>query len=214
VILAAAYLSADLAAAPSETLHVRALSRAPRFRGHVDSLEWGSPTLMISKPSGRVRVWVQHWRYDVFVAALIEDSTPYWGDDLVVSLDPLGDRSAAPDWDDRQWYFRRVLDSSVVFSGRGGQWRPPRNDSRWRLGRRRSGRGWAVREVTDRMRWSIVIKFDAQWFTRSGQLRPGMAVRTFDDSPAGWYSWPGAPLGLGPRDVEHRPDLWAVVLLE
>jgi len=213
-MLAAAYLSAALGAAPSETLHIRALSRAPRFSGHVDSLEWGSPSVMISKPSGRVCVWVLRWRHEVYLAALIEDATPYWGDDFVVSLDPLGDRSVAPDQDDRQWYFRRVLDSSVVFSGRGGRWRPPQDDPRWRLGGRRSARGWAVREVSDDARWSIVLKLDASYFTRSGQLHPCLALRTFDDSPAGWYTWPATPLGLGVRDLERRPDLWAVVVLQ
>ena len=211
-MLAAACLSGALAVTPSETLHVRAPSHAPPFSEHVDSLEWGSPSLMISKPSGRVRVWVQRWRHEVYIAALIEDTTPYWGDDFVVSLDPLGDRSAAPDQDDRQWYFRRVLDSSVVFSGRGGRWRPPGDDPRWRLGERRSGRGWAVRELSDHARWSIVLKLDARWFTHSGQQRPGLAFRTFDDSPLGWYTWPATPPGLGARDLERRPNLWAVVM--
>ena len=214
MILAAACLSVALATAPSETLHIRALSHAPSFSGHVDSLEWGSPSLMISKPSGLVRVWVLRWRHEVYIAALIEDATPYWGDDFVVSLDPSGDRSAAPDQDDHQWYFRRVLDSSVVFTGRGGRWRPPGDDPRWRLGRRRSGQGWAVRAWSGRARWSIVLKLDAPWFTRSGHLHPGIAFRTFDDSPVGWYTWPATPLGLDGRALERRPDLWAVVMRE
>ncbi len=214
MILAAAYVSAALAAVPSETLHIRALSHAPRFSGHVDSLEYGSPSLMISKPSGLVRVWVLRWRHDVYIAALIDDATPYWGDDFVVSLDPLGDRSAAPDQDDRQWYFRRVLDSSVVFSGLDGRWRPPKDDPRGRMGAQRSGRRWAVREVSDRGRWSLVLKLDVRWFTRSVLRRPGLGFRTFDDSPAGWYTWPATPPGLGVRDLERRPDLWAVVVLE
>src|SRR2546425_6148461 len=155
MMLAAAYLSVALARAPAETLHIRALSHAPSFSGQVDSLEWGSPSLMISKPSGRVRVWVLRWRHEVYIAALIEDGTPYWGDDFVVSPDPLGDRSAVPDQDDHQWYFRRVLDSSVVFTGRGGRWRPPGDDSRWRLRGRRSGRGGAARVFRRRAPWGI-----------------------------------------------------------
>src|SRR2546425_13188524 len=110
MMLAAAYLSVALARAPAETLHIRALSHAPSFSGQVDSLEWGSPSLMISKPSGLVRVWVLRWRHEVYIAALIKYATPYWGDDFIVSLDLLGDRSAAPDQDDHQWYFQRVLD--------------------------------------------------------------------------------------------------------
>ena len=67
MMLAAAYLSVALATAPSETLHIRALSHAPSFSGHVDSLEWGSPSLMISKPSGLVRVWARCWWHEVYM---------------------------------------------------------------------------------------------------------------------------------------------------
>ena len=213
-MLAAAYLWAALAAAPVETLYIRSLARAPRFSGLVDSLAWGSPTLVIAKPTGLVRVWARRWRDEVDIAALIDDSTPYWGDDFVVSLDPLGDRSAAPDLDDRQWYIRRVLDSSVVFSGGEGRWHPPKGDSRWRLGVHRAGRGWAVHTASDGTHWSLILKLDVRWFTRSGQRHPGLAFRTFDDSPAGWYTWPATPQGLGVRALERRPDLWAVVELK
>jgi len=68
--------------------------------------------------------------------------------------------------------------------------------------------------VSGHTRWSIVLKLDAPWFTRSGQLHPGIAFRTFDDSPGGWYTWPATPLGLDGRDLERRPDLWAVVMRE
>jgi hypothetical protein len=69
-------------------------------------------------------VWLLRARDTVFVMASIPDSTLYWDDDFIVSLDTQGDGGPAPGHDDFQLYFRRILDSSVVYRGRGGRWEP------------------------------------------------------------------------------------------
>jgi hypothetical protein len=42
---------------------------------------------------GGVTVWVVRSGDTVTIAARLADSTFYWGDDFVISLDPLGDRT-------------------------------------------------------------------------------------------------------------------------
>ena len=95
---------------------------------------------------GGMEIWVVRRGDTAYVAARMTDSTFYWGDDFVMSLDPLGDRTPGPGHDDTQWYLRRVLDSSVVNRGRHGRWMAPSDDPDWRLGKERSGDGWEVQE--------------------------------------------------------------------
>ena len=103
----------------------------------------------IPTAQGGVSVWSIQTGDTVYIAARLNDSTFYWGDDFVISLDPLGDRTPGPGHDDTQWYFRRVLDSSVVNRGRHGRWMAPSDDPDWRLGKERGGEGWEVRSSSD-----------------------------------------------------------------
>lgn len=198
-----------------DTVRVAPVTRAPVFDGRADSAEYGAPTLSIARPEGQVDLWLRHDSAWVYLAARLPDSTVYWGDDLVISLDTRGDRSAAPDHDDFQWYFRRTLDSSVVFRGNdAGRWQPPRGDPDWRLGKDREGGGWAVRSVDDGRGWSLELRLDMAYLREAGAARPALAIRTYDNDPGGWRSWP-MPAGVKQAaEVERRPSLWAVVLVD
>ncbi len=198
-----------------DTLRVTAAPRAPVFDGRADAAEYGAPSATIARPAGTVELWLRSYGGEIYLAARLPDSTFYWGDDLVISIDTRGDRSAAPDHDDFQWYLRRVLDSSVVFRGSdAGQWQAPRGDPDWRLGRARSGGGWEVRSIDEEGGWSLELRLDPAWFGEAGARHPGMAFRVYDNDPHGWHIWP-APAGIRQAtEVERRPSLWAVVLSE
>ena len=199
----------------ADTLRVTTASTAPVFDGRATAGEWGTPSCLIQRPGGVVRLWLARWEESVYLAAEIEDSTYYWGDDLVISLDTQGDASPAPGHDDFQWYLRRMIDSSVVFRGNNGKWQPPRDDPDWRLGKDREGGGWEIRTENRPTGWSLELKLDQAYFreAKAGDL-PRMAFRVFDDSPQGWYIWPQAAGAVQPTMLERRPDWWAPVRLE
>jgi hypothetical protein len=110
----------------ADTLRIRTADRPPEINQTLDGVSLGSPQVRIRTGQGTASVWLLRNRDTVYVAASIPDSTPYWGDDFVVSLDTSGDAATAPQHDDFQLYFRRALDSSVVYRGRNGRWEPPR----------------------------------------------------------------------------------------
>ncbi len=186
----------------------------PRFDGVASGAEYGAPAVALPTAQGGVKIWAVRWGDTVFVAARITDSTFYWGDDLVISLDPLGDRTPGPGHDDTQWYLRRVLDSSVVSRGRHGRWMAPSDDPDWRLGAERSGDGWEVQGRSDAEGWSVELKLPLLWFADSTGRRAAIAFRNYDDSPHAWYSWPAPAPGERAIRVEMDPRQWAVVLLE
>ncbi len=191
-----------------DTLRIRPLTTAPTFDGRVSEAEYGAPMFELGSGAG----WVATYRDTVIIAVRFADSTFYWGDDLVVSLDVWGDRGAAPGHDDFQWYLRRTLDSSVVFRGEQGKWRAPRDDPDWRLGKDREGGGWEVRSVSDSAGWSLELRLDAAFFreARAGTT-PALAFRTYNDSPSGWSTWPRRDRLRHPTAVERRPELWEPV---
>lgn len=198
----------------SDTLRVRELPAAPAFDGAVSAAEYGAPSFSLTRAQGDVRGWVGRSGSWVYIAVELPDSSFYWGDDVVVSLDVWGDRGAGPGHDDFQWYFRRVLDSSVVYRGDQGKWRAPRDDPDWRLGPERAGGGWEVRSVSGPRGWSLELRLDAQYFreARPGTT-PALSLRVYDDSPHGWHAWPAAEV-RHPTEVERRPELWVPVTLE
>ncbi len=179
----------------------------------VDSTSWGAPQITVTTGQGTASVWLLHAADSVYLVAAIPDSTFYWGDDLVVSLDTEGDRAEAPQHDDFQWYFRRAVDSSVAYRGRAGRWDAPQGDPDWRLGRERSGAGWDVRAAEQRggAGWIVVLRLDAGWLGLGRGAAPGLAIRIYDDAPGGWYAWPPPPPGTHPARVERRPVLWGPV---
>ena len=204
-------LSLMLAAQTGDTLKVGEIPRPPPPSASIDTLTLGVPSLRIQTGQGTALVWCVRAMDTLFIAARVPDSTPYWGDDFVVSLDTRGDGAASPQHDDFQLDFRRVLDSSVVYRGRDGRWQPPRGDPDWRLGAERSEGGWEVSGHNEAKAWSLLVRLDPAWLEGEAGRRPRIAFRIYDDAPGGWFTWP-PPHALGlARMVEDSPEAWIPV---
>lgn len=200
-----------LQSAAPDTLSIRSIERPPAPGAVIDSVHYGPSQLQLRTRQGVARIWFLRAADTFFVAARILDSTRYWGDDFVLSLDTRGDGGESPQHDDFQLYFRRVLDSSVVFRGRLGRWEPPKGDPDWRLGANRSGGGWEVSAVDRAEGWDLLLRLDPAWLQGAEGRLPRLAVSIFDDDPQGWFAWPlphGTPQA---SSVERIPDLWAAV---
>jgi hypothetical protein len=198
-----------LQALPDDTLRIRSSRDVPRPGEAVDSAGYGSPQLRLRTHQGTASVWLLRWQDTLFLAATIPDSTWYWGDDFVLSIDTRGDGGSSPQHDDFQWYVRRSVDSTVVFRGRNGRWEPPKGDPDWRLGRERSGGGWEMSARDGPNGWSVLLRLDPAWLAGAEGRLPRLAIRIFDNDPQGWFAWP-YPKGIPqPSAVERIPDLWA-----
>lgn len=213
MILSASLLSLVLLDTPGDTLRVRTADRPPSPAAFPDTASLGSPSVRLQTGQGHALIWILRVADTAFVVAHIPDTTRYWGDDLVIGLDVAGDKGPAPRSDDVQWYFRRALDSSVVFHGRDGVWQPPGNDPGWRLGRDRSGMGWQVTSMDRADGWTLTLRLDSCWLAGEAGRLPRIGFRIYDDAPEGWHEWPPSRAGAPPRTVERTPALWAAVLL-
>jgi hypothetical protein len=189
-----------------DTLDVPRLSSAPVVDGRVSDRAYGAPTLQFPTASGNVRIWLGRYNDFVYLAADIPDSTFYWGDDFVVSVDPAGGGGDSPNAGDRQWYLRRVLDSSFVVVAEPGRWYPP-GRAPARLGPTRHGADWDIASASSSIGWTLELRVRTA-VIKPGSAAPRLALRTYNDSPAGWWSWPAAPAGVPPRFVEETPGLW------
>ena len=194
-----------------DTISVRSIGKPPAPGAVVDSVLYGPPQLKLRTRQGVARIWLLRATDTFFVAASIPDSSPYWGDDFVVSLDTRGDGGSNPQHDDFQLYFRRTMDSSVVFRGRQGRWEPPKGDPDWRLGAERSGGGWEVSGRDSYNGWSLLLRLDPVWLEGAEGRLPRLAVRIYDDDPQGWFAWPLPPGTPQASSVERIPDQWAVL---
>jgi hypothetical protein len=203
-------LALALQAAPRDTVRARLVESVPTDAGS-SAAALGEPALRIGTGQGAASIWLLRTHDSAFVVARVPDSSYYWGDDLVISLDVSGDRGAVPGHDDFQWYFRRALDSSVVYRGRGGRWEAPRGDPDWRLGSSREGGGWTVGSRSEARGWWLVLRLDGAWLGGEAGRRPGIAFRIYDDSPSGWFAWPAPESGRQPVSVERLPDAWAAL---
>jgi hypothetical protein len=200
-----------LQASTPDTVLIRSIGRPPAPGVVIDSVYYGPPQLCIRTRQGVARVWLLRAADTFFVAATIPDPTWYWGDDFVVSLDTRGDGGPSPQHDDFQLYFRRTLDSSVVFRGRNGRWEPPKGDPDWRLGAERSGGGWEVSARDGAKGWSLLLRLDPAWLEGAEGRLPRLAVRIYDNDPQGWFAWPSARGTAPATTVEQTPALWATV---
>jgi len=209
VTAAPIFLALALQAAPPDTAPLRFVESAPADTSSAPAA-LGDPSVQIGTRQGNASVWLLRTRDSAFVVARISDSTYYWGDDLVISLDVSGDRGPVPGHDDFQWYFRRALDSSVIYRGRAGRWEAPRGDPDWRLGPSRDGGGWVASGGSDGAGWWLVLRLDGAWLEGEAGRRPSIAFRVYDDSPGGWFAWPD-PGGGQPAGVERVPDRWGAV---
>lgn len=228
-LLALAVLHSAPAARPAAALEcdstrvveARLLTRTPALDGHVSEDEYGAPTIVLPTAAGEAKVWITRSRLSVYIAAVLPDSTFYWGDDLVVSVDLNSDAGAAPGAGDRQWYLRRSLDSTVVVTAPGtGRWHAP-DESPPMLGSVRSGADWQVASRSEVARWTVELRVDAAAFGlpaaegtgTPSRPAPRLALRTYNDAPHGWWSWPAPPTGVPAVRVERNPELWAEVRL-
>jgi hypothetical protein len=199
-----------LAASPAhhvpDTLDVRTLASAPRLDGHVDEAEYGAPTLLLRTAEGEAKVWVARTGGWLHIAAVLPDSTYYWGDDLVISLDADGSADAAPSTGDRQWYLRRTLDSSFVVTADSGRWFRPGHPPPV-LGATRQGDDWEVASRSMHNVWTVELRI-RETALRSGPALPRIAFRTYNDRPHGWWSFPAPAADAPAHSVERNPQSW------
>lgn len=198
----------------SDTLHIRTIATPPEPEAIPRTARYGSPQIRLQTNQGSALVWFLRSADTFFVAAAIKDSTRYWGDDFVLSIDTRGDGGESPHHDDFQLYFRRALDSSVVFRGRNGRWEPPQGDPDWRLGSQRSGGGWEISTRDEPNGWTLLLRLDPAWFRGENERLARLAIRVFDDDPQGWFAWPLPPATPQASSVERTPDMWAAVKWE
>jgi hypothetical protein len=195
----------------SDTLSVRTVFATPVFDGRASEAEYGRADVSIRTAAGAVRIWAVRHQDDLFIAAVMPDSTFYWGDDLVVNLDPDGSGGATPGEGDRQWYLRRALDSSVVVTAAAGQWYA-RGTNPPTLGSVRAGRDWSVASTSGTTEWSIELRVRVA-AAATGASLARIFFRTYNDAPSGWWSWPQPP-GVDAALVEDRPAHWAPLRLQ
>lgn len=194
----------------ADTLKIRSVEHPPVVGEGVDSARYGPPQVRIPTRQGGALVWLLRAADSFFVAATIPDTTPYWGDDFVMSLNTSGRGGASPGHDDFQWYIRRVVDSTVIYRGRAGRWEAPRGDPDWKLGGERSGGGWELSAREEEKSWSLILRLDPAWLVGSEGHIPRVTFRIYDNSPQGWFAWP-TRTGVAPVSVEETPSLWGFV---
>ncbi|HKU61260.1 MAG TPA: hypothetical protein VJQ44_08600 [Gemmatimonadales bacterium] len=193
-----------------DTVHVPRIDSIPGVR---DSITIGRPTVVIRTGQGLASVWLARRRDTIELYAAIPDTTVDWSDDFVISLSTGGEREETPGHEEFQWYFRRVLDSSVVYRGRNGRWEAPQGDPDWRLGAERAGGGWTVTSGSSPAGWWLRLRLEPGWLDGQEGTLPAIAFRVYDNGPQGWYAWPEARAGTQPVSVERTPTRWVPVTL-
>lgn len=190
-------------------LEARVLQAAPALDGSADVREYGAPSISFSTAAGLVNVWLARHGGWLYLAAEMPDSSYYWGDDFVVTLDPQGRGGEQLAIGSRQWYLRRTLDSSVVLEvtpETQGRWMAPGRPTH-SIGAQRTGPDWEVASSSSSTGWTVELRIRAA-AARVGTALPRLALRTYNDAPRGWWSWPGPPAGTPAQRVERTPALW------
>ena len=193
-----------------DTIIAMPLRSAPVMDGRISEREYGDYPIRIQTGAGDARVWVARHGGFIYIAAVLPDSTFYWGDDFVVSLDADGSADASPQPGDRQWYLRRTLDSSVAFAAVAGRWNIPGQQPP-ALGATRHAPDWDVASASSPSGWSVELRVRDGVIPASGGALPRLAFRTYNDGPNGWWSWPEPPAGTPAQRVERSPQLWMPV---
>jgi len=199
-------------ATPDDVVHIHDVTLAPAADARLDTVTWGPPQVTIPTRQGRASVWLLRAADTVFVAARFPDRSGSWADAISVCLDVAGDRAATPAHDDFRFELRRVLDSSVVYRGRGGRWQPPLDDPDWRLGAKHDGGGWEAATASDSAGWSLVLRLDPAWLAGEAGARPGVAFVIHDNDPNGWYGWPSEERAGPPTALDLSPARWIPVI--
>jgi hypothetical protein len=92
----------------------------------------------------------------------------------------------------------------VVTVARAGRWSTPGHEPP-PLGRTRRGADWEVASTSSDSGWAVELRFRAP---APGALPPRIALRTYNDRPQGWWSWPAPPESTRATRVERTPNLW------
>jgi hypothetical protein len=58
--------------------------------------------------------------------------------------------------------------------------------------------------------WAIELRI-REAVARPSVAFPRLALRTYNDGPQGWWSWPRAPSDMPPQRVERTPSLWVPI---
>jgi hypothetical protein len=202
-------LAAPEAPAAPDTVDAHVLARAPQLDGRIGTSEYGASSVRITTAQGAVNVWVGRNGGFLYIAAQLPDSSYYWGDDFVVSIDPDGSHGNAPGAGDMQWYLRRTADSSVVnvaSAASPGRWAPPGRDGP-SIKAVRSTNDWSIATSSDARGWSVELRIREE-FVRVPGGTPHVLFRTFNDAPQGWWTWPAPPSGTPAQRLDHIPDYW------
>ena len=187
---------------------IQTVSAAPKLDGRIAQREYGEPVVEIAKPGAPVTIRLARHGGHIYIGISVPDSTYYWGDDVVISLDPDGSGGSSPGAGDRQWYLRRTADSSVVMvaSGLNGRWY---DTEPARLGANREGEHWKVAARSERDHWIVELRISEGIMGANSKI----AFRTFDDNPQGWWSLPAPHSNVPAQRIERIPDLWLSVRL-
>jgi len=210
LLISLAALSGLTTHAPADTIDAATLRAAPVMDGRVAEREYGDQPIRITTAAGVARVWLARHDGFVYIAAALPDSTFYWGDDFVVSLDANGSADASPQPGDRQWYLRRTLDSSIVSTAVSGRWNTPGQEPPM-LGPVRRGEDWDVASSSSSSSWTVELRIRDAAFGASSTAPPRIAFRTYNDGPNGWWSWPEPASGTPAQRVERSPQLWTPI---
>jgi hypothetical protein len=195
--------------ATADTLLARPIRPEPAIDGVILANEYPERAALIEMEHGAASIWIARTNGYIYIAAAITDTSFYWGDDFVISLSPSGNTGGAVQAGDRQWYLRRVLDSSVVFAptaAEGGRWSSPGREPPM-LGKRRSGDDWEVASRSTGKGWTIELRI-RETSVKPGAALPRIAFRTYNDVPRGWWSFPAPAPGAPAQRVERTPSLW------
>ncbi len=101
-----------------------------------------------------------------------------------------------------------MLDSSVVLTAAGGRWETPGTPTPM-LGATRHHADWDVAATSTPRGWMIELRIRESLLTA-----PRVALRTYNDAPRGWWSWPAPAAGAPAQRVERSPEAWVVLRLK
>jgi hypothetical protein len=206
-----AFILASPTQASVDTLFIREAGSAPALDGRPAEHEYGSADIALQGNDGEARIWLRRYGNSVFVAAVLPDTSFYWGDDFVFVIDVDGSGGERPGIGDRAWYIRRMTDSSIMLRATGdGRWEPP--EGARPIGAARAGSDWELATTTSPGAWIVELRLDASLFAGAGGRAARVAIRTFNDKPAPtWVTWPTPPNEVPPQRLERLPRAWIPV---
>ena len=173
-------------------------ARIDSIPGVDDSVDRGPAA---GRASGPARAWRRSGcarrRDTVGSTPRFPTATVDWSDDFVISLRRAGERAAAPGHEEFQWYFRRVLDSSVVYRGRDGRWEAPRETLIGDWGRSaRAVAGTSTPLASSPGGWWLRLRLDPAWLDGQDGALARDRLRVHDDGSKG--GTPGRSPGPAP----------------